>query len=58
MQAEEHETHEFREAAEIFVGDAGAFAFSVDGHPGRSLGTAGQVRTVRITKETLAGYLK
>jgi hypothetical protein len=36
----------------------GASAFSVDGHVGKSLGQPGQVRTARITKETLAQYLE
>lgn len=58
LQAGEREVHEVRQTAVIDVGDAGAFAFSVNGRPGRSLGEAGQLRTARITKETLAGYLQ
>lgn len=58
MQPGERETYDVREAAVIEVGDAGAFAFAVNGRPGRSLGAAGQVRSARITKETLADYIQ
>jgi cytoskeletal protein RodZ len=58
LQAGDREVHDVRQTAVIDVGDAGAFAFSVDGRPGRSLGEAGQLRTARITRETLAGYLQ
>jgi hypothetical protein len=58
LQAGDREVHDVRQTAVIDVGDAGAFAFSVDGRPGRSLGEAGQLRTARITKDTLASYLQ
>lgn len=58
MQAGETETREIRESAVIDVGDAGAFAFSIDGRPGRSLGETGQVRTARITRDTMTSWLK
>jgi cytoskeleton protein RodZ len=58
LQAGEREVHEVRQTAVIEVGDAGTFAFSVNGRPGRSLGEAGQPRTARINKDTLAGYLR
>jgi uncharacterized protein DUF4115 len=58
MLAGEKEVLQFRDTAVIEVGNAGAFAFSVDGRPGKSLGQTGQVRTARITKETLAQYLE
>lgn len=54
----ETDTREFRESAVIDVGDAGAFAFSIDGRPGRSLGETGQVRTARITRDTMTSWLK
>jgi len=47
----------FTEAV-VQVGDAGAFAFNVNGRPGRSLGGAGQVRTVRITPDTFESLLR
>ena len=58
MLAGETDTREFSESAVIDVGDAGAFAFSIDGRPGRSLGETGQVRTARITRDTMTGWLK
>jgi cytoskeleton protein RodZ len=54
----EKQVQQIHDTAVIEVGDAGAFAFSVDGRPGKSLGQPGQVRTARITKETLAQYLE
>jgi hypothetical protein len=58
MQAGEKEVRRFRDTAVIDVGDAGAFAFSIDGRPGRPLGQSGQVRTARISRATLAEYLR
>ena len=58
MLAGEKEVRQIHDTAVIEVGDAGAFAFSVDGRPGKSLGQTGQVRTARITKETLAQYVE
>ena len=42
----------------ITVSDAGAFAFTLNGRPGRPLGEPGQRGTAHITHETLAGYLR
>jgi len=58
MQQGEREVRQVQDAVVIEVGDAGAFAFSIDGKPGKSLGDAGQVRTARITKDTIAEYLR
>lgn len=58
MAAGEKDVRQVHDTAVIEVGDAGAFAFSVDGRPGKSLGQTGQVRTARITKQTLAQYLQ
>jgi cytoskeletal protein RodZ len=58
MDAGQLEAFEVRESAEIQVGDAGTFAFTVDGRPGRPLGESGQRRTARITRETLATYVR
>jgi hypothetical protein len=57
MEAGERQAYEVREAAVIEVGDAGAFAYTINGRPGRPLGAAGQVRTARITPSTVAEYL-
>jgi cytoskeleton protein RodZ len=58
MHAGETEVHEVRDAAVIDVGNAGTFAYSIDGRPGKALGVEGQVRTARITRETLAQYIE
>lgn len=58
MQPGEKEVRPIRNAAVIEIGDAGAFAFTINGRPGRSLGAAGQVRTARISRATLADYLQ
>jgi cytoskeleton protein RodZ len=58
MLAGEKEVRQIHDIVVIEIGDAGAFAFSVDGRPGKSLGQTGQVRTAKITRETLAQFLE
>jgi cytoskeletal protein RodZ len=58
MLAGEKDVRQVRDSALIEVGNAGAFAFSVDGRPGKPLGQEGQVRTARITRDTLARYVQ
>jgi len=58
MHAGETEVSEMRDTAVIDVGNAGAFAYSVNGRPGKPLGADGQVRTARITRDTLAQYVQ
>ncbi len=58
MHAGETEVREVRDAAVIDVGNAGTFAFSINGRPGKALGAEGQVRTARITRETLGQYIQ
>jgi cytoskeleton protein RodZ len=58
MAAGEKEIRPVRDEATIEIGDAGAFAFSIDGRPGKPLGQSGQVRTAHITRQTLARYLE
>ena len=58
MSAGERQTVTVREAAVIDVGDAAAFAFSVDGRAGKPLGTSGKVTGVRLTRATLNQYLR
>lgn len=58
MLAGETDVREVRDSVLIEVGNAGAFAFSIDGRPGKPLGQEGQVRTARITKDTLARYVQ
>jgi len=58
LHAGDKETQEVREKATILVGDAGAFAFSVNDRPGKSLGPSGSVKTVTLTPDTLTRYLQ
>jgi cytoskeleton protein RodZ len=58
MEAGERDVRQVRQEAVITVGDAGAFAFSINGRPGRQLGDAGQVRTARISAGTIADYVR
>ncbi|MBI2186940.1 MAG: DUF4115 domain-containing protein [Acidobacteria bacterium] len=39
------------------VGDAGALTYSINGRPGRTLGGAGEVRDIRITRENFTEFL-
>jgi hypothetical protein len=49
MQAGERQRLVVKREAVVDVGDAGAFAYSIDGKEGQPLGVAGQVRTLRVT---------
>jgi cytoskeleton protein RodZ len=44
-------------AVELTVGDAGAFVYTVNGAPGRSLGAAGRVVNARITPDNVGSYV-
>jgi cytoskeletal protein RodZ len=58
MKAGEHETHAVQREAVVEIGDAGAFAFSINGRAGKALGDAGQVKTLKLTPATAAQYLR
>lgn len=58
MSGGERASHKVRASAVVDVGNAAAFAYSINGRPGRALGGAGQVRTARFTPETLADYIR
>jgi cytoskeletal protein RodZ len=58
MQAGERESSVVLREALVEVGDAGAFAFSVNGRPGKPLGEKGQVKTLRLTPSTAAQYVR
>jgi cytoskeleton protein RodZ len=58
MHAGERETLRARNTVVITVGNAGAFAYSINGRPGKPLGSPGQVRTTRITRSTLSEYIQ
>jgi cytoskeletal protein RodZ len=58
MQPGERESHVVQREAVVEIGDAGAFAFSVNGRPGKPLGDKGQVKTLKITPATAAQYVR
>lgn len=58
MQAGERDTQIVQREAIVEIGDAGAFAFSVNGRPGKSLGDTGQVRTLKLTPATAAQFTR
>jgi cytoskeleton protein RodZ len=58
MKDGEKETVDVQDKVVIEVGNAGGFAFSINGRPGKSLGGPGTVRTVLITKDTLPQFLQ
>jgi cytoskeleton protein RodZ len=58
MRAGERVTQQVLREAVIKVGDAGAFAFAVNGREGKPLGDKGQVRTLTLTPATAAQYLR
>ena len=58
MQAGERESHVVQREAIVEIGDAGAFAFSVNGRAGKPLGDKGQVKTLKLTPSTAAQFVK
>jgi len=58
LRSGEHATYAVAREAVVEIGDAGAFAYSIDGRPGKSLGDKGRVRTLRLTPATVSQYLK
>jgi cytoskeletal protein RodZ len=44
--------------ATVDVGDAGAFAYAINGKPGKPLGDKGQVRTLKLTPATASQYVR
>jgi cytoskeleton protein RodZ len=58
MQPGERDKQIVQREALIEVGDAGAFAFSVNGLPGKPLGEKGQIKTLRLTPSTASEYTR
>lgn len=58
MKPGEREIREAKEGAVIEIGDAGAFAYTVNGRPGKPLGGPGEVKTARINRETVQDYVR
>ena len=57
MQPGEREVLEAREEIVLNVGDAGAFAFTLNRQPGRRLGRAGEVVMARINHDNISDYV-
>ena len=58
MRAGEQESYGANNEIVLNVGDAGAFAFAINQHDGRSLGASGEVVTVRITLQNYGDYVE
>lgn len=58
MKPGEHESHTVMHEAVVEIGNAGAFAFSIDGRQGKPVGNAGQVKTLRLTPATASQYVR
>ena len=57
MQPGDREVLQAREEIVLNVGDAGAFAFSLNQQPGKPLGNSGQVITVRINQDNIEDFV-
>ena len=57
FQAGDRELHEAREGFVLNVGDAGAFDFSLNQQPGRSLGETGDTVTVEIDRDNYRSFV-
>jgi cytoskeletal protein RodZ len=58
MEPGEREVRRAGQEIVVDVGDAGAFAFTINGQPGRSLGGPGAVVQARITADNVDGYVR
>ena len=57
MNAGDTRTVTAKEQIALNVGDAGAFAYTLNGRPGRALGAPGEVISTRITLANLQEFL-
>jgi len=57
MQGGERESYQAGDEIVINIGDAGAFEFTINQRPGRSLGAPGEVVTARITHQNVGSFL-
>ncbi len=58
MDAGQNETITVRDEVMLRVGDPGAFAFTIDGVPGRPVGEAGQPVWVRLDRQNYKTFLQ
>ena len=57
MRAGERESYEADDEINLIVGDAGAFAFTINQQAGRSLGASGDTVTLHITHQNYRSYV-
>ena len=57
MEAGEREIREAQREIVLSVGDAGAFAFTINGQPGHPLGERGEVVTARINRDNYRNFV-
>ena len=57
MQAGERASFAARQEISLIVGDAGVFAYALNGQPGRPLGGRGEVVTARINRENYRNFV-
>ena len=57
LRAGDREAVVAREAIELRIGDAGAFAFTINQRPGRSLGAPGEVVDLRVTRSNYLSFV-
>lgn len=58
MKPGERESHVVEREAVVEIGNAGAFAYSVNGQPGKPVGDLGQVKTLTLTPATASQYIR
>jgi cytoskeleton protein RodZ len=58
MDVGQKESVTIAKAATVELGDAGAFAYSINGKPGKPLGDKGQVRSFTLTPATAAQFVR
>jgi hypothetical protein len=58
MEAGQKEGVTIARAATVEIGDAGAFAYSINGKPGKPLGDKGQVKSFTLTPATAAQFVR
>jgi cytoskeleton protein RodZ len=58
MQPGERQVHDVAREAVVEVGDAGVFAYSINGREAKPLGNRGQVKTLRLTPATVEQYIR
>jgi cytoskeleton protein RodZ len=58
LNAGEKQTGDAHDSLELLIGDAGQFRYSINGRPGRVLGTSGQVVVARITRANWQDWLQ